>query len=250
MVGLYTPLLILQAICLYHAYRNRADQYWYWLIVLVPGIGCAFYLAHNFYNRNNIQRLQQGLNEVVNSNYRIEQLEKQVQFVDNVANKTLLADAYVAVGRLPEAIALYKDCLSGAFMADDPALRMKLMEAYYLHKAFDEVLALGRLLESEKTFKNSQARIAYAWSHHYTGQSEAAGVIFADLNRSFTNYDHRLAYCHFLRETGQREKLQELVRELMTEILQMSPQERRHHRSLSGNIRAFAKTTQNQDSGK
>ncbi|MBT1707153.1 hypothetical protein KK062_02910 [Fulvivirgaceae bacterium PWU5] len=241
MVGLYTPLLILQAICLYHAYRNRADQYWYWLIVLVPGIGCAFYLAHNFYNRNNLQTLKQGLNEAVNSNYRIEQLEKQVKFVDNVANKTLLADAYVSVGRLPEAIALYNDCLSGAFMADDPILRMKLMEAHYFNKAFDEVLAVGRLLESEKDFRNSQARIAYAWSHHYTGQSDAAAAIFENLNKTFTNYDHRLAYCHFLRETGQREKLQELVRELMTELLQMSPQERKYHRSLAGNIRGFAK---------
>jgi hypothetical protein len=241
MVGLYTPLLVLQAICLYHAYRNRAEQHWYWLIVLIPGLGCAFYLAHNFYNRNNIQRLQQGLNEVVNSNYRIEQLEKQVKFVDNVANKTLLADAYVSVGRLPEAIALYSDCLNGGFMADDPTLRMKLMEARYLNKDFDEVLALGRLLEPEKSFRDSQARIAYAWAHHYKDQSDTAALLFDDMNRSFTNYDHRIAYCHFLRETGRREKLQELVRDLMTELLQMSPQERKHHRSLSGNIRAFTK---------
>ena len=241
MVGLYTPLLILQAICLYHAYRNRADQYWYWLIVLVPGIGCAFYLAHNFYNRNNLQTLKQGLNEVVNSNYRIEQLEKQVKFVDNIANKILLADAYVSVGRLPEAIALYNECLSSGFMADDPTLRMKLMEAYFLHKAFDEVLTVGRLLESEKDFRNSQARIAYAWSYHYTGQSDVAATIFENLNKTFTNYDHRLAYCQFLHETGQREKLQELVRELMAELLHMSPQERKYHRSLASNIRGFAK---------
>jgi hypothetical protein len=242
MVGFYTPLLILQAICLYHAYRNRAEQYWYWLIVLIPGLGCAFYLAHNFYNRNNMQRLQQGLNEVLNSDYRIEQLEKQVKFVDNIANKTLLADAYVAVGRLPEAIALYKDCLNGSFMADDPTLRMKLMEALYLNKEFDEVLAMGRLLESEKSFRNAQARIAYAWAHHYTGQPDAAAALFDDMNRSFTNYDHRIGYCHFLRETGRREKLQEVVRDLMTELLEMSPQERKYHRSLSGNIRAFTKT--------
>lgn len=189
-----------------------------------------------------MQRLQQGLNEAVNSNYRIEQLEKQVKFVDNVTNKTLLADAYISVERFPEAIALYSDCLSGTFMADDPTLRMKLMEAHYLNKDFSEVLALGRLLESDKEFRNSQARIAYAWSYHYTDQSDAAAAIFDDLNRSFTNYDHRIAYCQFLRETGRREKLQELVRDLMTELLQMSPQERKHHRSLSGNIRAFAKT--------
>jgi len=58
------------------------------------------------------------LKQVVNSNYKIEQLEKSLRFVDNYANKLNLADAYMDHGRFKEAVDLYQGCLN-SFMADD-----------------------------------------------------------------------------------------------------------------------------------
>jgi hypothetical protein len=242
MVGLYTPLLIMQAICLYHAYRNNAEQRWYWFIIFFPGVGCAIYLAHNFYNRNNIQTLKQGLNEVVNSNYRIEQLEKQLKFVDNVANKLSLADAYAANGRHPEAIALYRSCQGDAFMADDPALQMKLLQSLFLNKEYTEAIALGQRLTPEKSFKNAEARIAYAWSLYHTGQPDAAVAIFEDLNKSFTNYKHRLAYAHFLLDTQKTEALHALLQELLDEFEHMKPQERKYHSQVMREVRNLTRS--------
>ncbi|HEY8937946.1 MAG TPA: hypothetical protein VIM65_22140 [Cyclobacteriaceae bacterium] len=114
----YSPLLILQGFCLYHAYKNHAEQRWYWLIMFLPGIGCIIYLYQNFYSSRNIKNIEQGLKQVVNSNYKIEQLEKSLRFVDNYANKLNLADAYMDHGRFKEAVDLYQGCLN-SFMADD-----------------------------------------------------------------------------------------------------------------------------------
>jgi hypothetical protein len=61
-------------------------------------------MYHNFYNRNNINTIAEGVKEVVNSNYKIEQLEKALQFSDNITNKTNLADAYVGNNRYTDAI--------------------------------------------------------------------------------------------------------------------------------------------------
>lgn len=242
MLGLSTPLLALVIFCIYHAYRNNADYKWYWLIILFPLFGCLIYLYHNFYNRDTVQTISQGVKEVVNSNYRIEQLEKAVKFNDNLSNKVNLADAYVKIGRYEEAIKLYDECLSG-FMAEDPDLRMKALHAAFLNKDYPTAISYGEMLGNEKTFKNSESRIAYAWALHLTGKKDAAQSVFQDLNKSFTNYVHRLEYGKFLKETNQLESLKELVAELDEEFNHMKGQERRLHRQVIQQIRDL---TQNQ----
>jgi hypothetical protein len=242
MLGLYTPLFILQAFCVYHAYKNNADQKWYWLILFFPLVGCIIYLYNNFYSRNTVQTISQGVKEVVNSNYRVEQLEKAVRFNDNLSNKVNLADAYAKLGRFEEAIKIYTDCLSG-FMAEDPDLRMKVIHAAFMNKDYATSIAYGEMLVNEKTFKNAEARIAYAWSLHLTGKKDEAQSVFQDMNKSFTNYVHRLEYGKFLKETNQLESLKELVSDLGEEFNHMKGQERRLHRHVLQQIKDL---TQNQ----
>lgn len=236
MLGLYTPLLLLQAFCLYHAYRNNAEQRWYWFIILFPGIGCLIYVFHHFYNRNNLRSLTQNVKEVVNSNYRIEQLEKTLRFADNVSNRTNLADAYVAAGRYKDAIGLYKECLSG-FMADDPVLRMKLLHVYFLDQDYGSACAYGSGLEQEKSFRNADARMAYAWALYYKGQPEASEAIFRDMDRSFTNYRQRLEYCKFMKETGKADALKSKLADLMEEFHHMESSERKINREVVRQVR-------------
>jgi hypothetical protein len=236
MLGLYTPLLLLQAFCVYHAYKNNAEQRWYWLIILFPLVGCVLYIYHHFYNQNNLRTLTQSVKEVVNSNHRIEQLEKTLDFADNVSNKTNLADAYASHGRYKDAIGLYRECLGG-FMADDPVLRMKLLQAYFLDQDYDSTIAYGNDLKLEKSFKDSEGRMAYAWALHYKGQSEVAEGIFQDMDRSFTNYKNRLEYCKFLKDTNKVEALKTKLTELVEEFDHMEGSERRLYRDTIREIR-------------
>src|SRR4051812_13448934 len=94
--GYYTPFLILQAFCLYHAYKNNNQQKWYWIIIFFPVVGCVIYLYDNFYSKHKLQSISEVAKNLVNSNRRIEQLERDVKFNDNVTNKVNLADAYMA----------------------------------------------------------------------------------------------------------------------------------------------------------
>lgn len=245
MIGFYTPLLILQAFCLYHAYRNNAEQRWYWFIIFFPGIGCALYVYHHFYSRDNVQTITQTVKEVVNSNYRVEQLEKAYRFSDNATNKINLADAYVHYGRYGEAIDLYKDSLQG-FMADDPTVQMKLLQAYFLKQDYTSAVSCGVQLEGDKTFKSAETRIAYAWSLHHIGKTTEAEKVFEDMNRSFTNYKHRLAYCHFLNQAGKHESLQNLLGELLEEFEHMKGVERRMYREVISEVKEFARKVNQQ----
>jgi hypothetical protein len=231
MLGLYTPLLVLQAFCIYHAYKNNAEQRWYWFILLFPLIGCLIYLYQNFYNRTTAQSLAEGVKVVVNSNYRTEQLEKAVRFNGNVTNKTNLADAYITLGRYTDAITLYNECLNG-FMADDPDLRMKVLSASFLNRDFETTISMGKGLEEEKSFKDSEARIGYAWALHHKARSEEAQQVFESMNKSYKNYRHRLEYGKFLKETNQLELLKNILLDLTEEFNHMKGTERRSYRQV------------------
>jgi hypothetical protein len=226
MLGLYSCVFLLQAFCVYHAYRNNAEQRWYWLILLFPLVGCIIYLIHNFNNPAAIESITENVKEVVVSNYRIDQLEKALKFSDNVKNKTNLADAYAEAGRYQDAIPLYLDCLKG-FMADDPSIRMKLLRMHFLNGDHANAIALGGELAAEKGFRNSEERIAYAWALYITGDVDNADTTFADMDRSFTNYNHRLEYCKFLLKADRADAAREKLTELMDEFDQMQSIERR-----------------------
>ncbi|MFN7330866.1 MAG: hypothetical protein ACK5UP_15310, partial [Bacteroidota bacterium] len=130
MLRFYTPVLILQAVTLYLAYRNNAEQRWYWFIIFFPGLGSILYLFDQYYSRKNLNSLTETIKEVVNSNHKTEQLEKALRFSDNTKNKLNLADAYMEIGRYADAINLYQSTLTG-FMEDDPGVRMKLLDAQF-----------------------------------------------------------------------------------------------------------------------
>ena len=226
MIGFYTPVLILQAFCLYHAYKNNSMQTWFWLILLLPGIGCAIYLYHHFYNRNNIETLAEGVKNVVNTNYKLEQLEKAHRLSDNITTKSNLAAAYVTYGRIDDAIILYKECLTG-FMAYDPILQMKLMQTYFIKKDYDAVVTLGRNLQAEKEFRKSEERISFAWALYYAGNTVDAEKEFQDMDKSYANHWKRMEYAKFLLLTGHRDVAREKLNTLLEEFELMRGGERK-----------------------
>lgn len=234
--GYYLPVLLLQGFCIYHAYRNNADQRWYWFILLFPVIGAGFYLYHHFYSRRNLNSITEGVKELVNSNYKIEQLEKAFRFSDNLTNRLNLADAYVSLQRYEEAIGLYKEGLTG-IMADDPALKMKLLHTCFLHKNYKEAIALGESLEKEKKFKDATERISFAWSLYLDQQPEQAEKVFLDMNKANTNFTHRVEYARFLIETSKSKELESLLSELLEEFDHLKGPQRKFHRATINTVK-------------
>ncbi len=231
MLGYYTPVLILQALCLYHAYKNNNQQKWYWLILFFPVFGCLIYLYENFYSKRLISNLSEGVKALGNSNHRVEQLERQVKFNDSYTNKVNLADAYMRVQRYEDAVNLYEKCLEG-FMAEDPVLLMKLLSAYYQNGNYKKVIFIGEKLSSNKTFKNAEERIALAWSYFFDNQQSVAIDIFKDLDKSYTNFRHRIEYSKLLIKLDQHESAETILQVLMEEFDHMKPLERKVNKPL------------------
>jgi hypothetical protein len=229
MLAVFSFMLALQGFCLYHAYSNRSDQKWYYLIIFIPYIGCFIYLYDAFYSRRSVTQVTEVLKQVVNSNYKIDQLEKEANFNNSATNNIRLADAYVEVGRYAEAASLYEGCRVG-FLSEDESLSRKLLNAYYLAGNFDKCEALGNEIANAKSFKNAPERISLAWSLHRLGKMDQARSHFEDMNRTFTNYPQRLAYCEFFIATNDLASAKSLATEIASEFEMMKGPERRLHR--------------------
>ena len=237
MYGIYTPILIFQAFCIYQAYRNNAGNRWYWIIVLLPVVGCILYLVHKSNTKTSLQSTMPGnVREAAVSNRMLEKLEESFAYNDSFKNKESLADAYAELGRYPEAITLYSSCLEG-FMSDDPAVRMKLLNAHFLNGDHDAAVGYGKDLEGEKLFKNSEERVGYAWSLLQTGDADHAEKIFADMDRSFTNYYHRYEYCKFLLKRKKTESAKEKLTNLLDEFDKMQITERLLQKNIFSSVR-------------
>lgn len=233
--------LILSAFCLYHAYKNNTEQRWFWLIIFLPLIGSLIYLYYHFYNRNTISTVTENLNQAVNTNHKIEKLEREVVFSDTIKNKTLLAEEYVKVGAYEKAIELYKFCLKGSY-ADDPDLLMGLIKASYLNKNYDVIIDYVKPIENEKIFQNSEERIAYAWALFNTGAHRKAEEVFQAMDHQFTNYEHRLEYANFLLQENRRNEARDLLEILIDEIEHMDRNEKINRRSVYNAIKNLHKT--------
>jgi hypothetical protein len=100
----------------------------------------------------------------------------------------------------------------------------------------------GDDLNSEKIFKNSEARVTYAWSVYQTGQTILAETIFADMDKSFSNYYHRLEYCKFLIKIENMELAKEKLSELMQEFDHVKGPERKLNRETFRQIKELYAT--------
>lgn len=213
------------------------------MIIFFPVVGCLIYLYEAFYSRRTVSTITEGLKSVVNSNYRIEQLEAALRFSNSAKNKIDLADAYVVIGRNAEAISLYEECRVG-YMADDVFLKFKLLHAFYQNGQYENCITLGQQLTGDKQFANAPERISLAYAYYKAGQLDAATREFDAMDRSFTNFEHRYAYTHYLVETGNIAAAKEKVTELLAETEMMKGLERKTHREAIGKIRELSRRLQ------
>lgn len=240
MFGLFPLSLIIQVYCLYHAYKNNADQKWYWLIIFFPLIGCIFYLYFNFYNRENIDQVSTTIKEIANPNYKVQQLEKQVNFSDTVANKTKLADKYLSSGNYAEAIELYESCIDGNSYVDTH-IYSQLVIAYYFMQNYDNAIFYGEKIVNDTDFGESENKIYFAWSLFETGKINEAENIFISMEDRYCNYPQRIAYCQFLTSLDRNEEAINKLSEMIEEYNQMDGYERRSKRKYSQQINQLYK---------
>jgi hypothetical protein len=161
---------------------------------------------------------------------RIRRLENNLRFTDTFNNRVLLADAYLGVGRVDEAIELYTSSLTGAFTENDYVFR-QLIPAYFIKQQYQDLIPLALKIYNHPEFQRSRAHIQYACALGYIGDSEGAEREFKKMKSRYSEFEARYQYGLFLQRSGRVDEARQIFREMTDEARHLSVRERRSNRA-------------------
>jgi hypothetical protein len=227
---MYVISIALQAICVIHCVRRNNQLWWIYLIIFLPLIGCIAYFFSEIYPVRGLGNIQSDLGTVFNPAGRIRRLENILRFSDTFNNRVMLADAYLGIGRVDDAIRIYESSLTGAFVENDYVFR-QLISAYFIRERYDDLIPLARKIYSHPEFQRSRGHIQYACALADVGDSEGAEREFKKMKSRFSAFEARYQYGLFLQRSGRKEEARHIFRDMTDEAPHLSPRERRSNRA-------------------
>jgi hypothetical protein len=226
----YVISIALQLICVIHCLRNNNQQRWIFIIIFLPLIGCIAYFFTEIVNGRDIGTIQSGLGTMLNPTGRIRRLENNLRFSDTFNNRVMLADAYLGVGRVDEAIELYTSSLTGAFTENDYVFR-QLISAYFIKEHYQELIPLAQKISNHPEFPRSRAHIQYACALGYIGDSQGAEREFKKMKSRYSAFEARYQYGLFLQRAGRADEARHIFKDMTEEAPHLSARERRSNRA-------------------
>ncbi len=236
----YYLIIAFQIYCVYHAYKNRSEWYWYLVIFLLPVIGCTIYLITHVINLRDIDKVQEEVVTVLNPTKRVKDLEKKVAFSDTFQSRLDLGDGYLDMKDYPKAIEQYSTALQGQD-AKDFYGNTKLVEALFKNELFEDVIATAKIIENHPDFDASNSNMYYGLATAETGDIEKAETLFKKINKRYSNYEERLILAQFLKDNDKEEDAIALVQELMDEGAYLTKPNKRKYKTIFNDIEKLQK---------
>lgn len=236
----YYLIIAFQIYCVYHAYKNRSEWYWYLVIFLIPVIGCVIYLITQVVNKRDIDKVQEEVVTVFNPTKRIKELEKKVAFSDTFQSRINLGDGYLDVKEYPSAIEQYTTALQDQD-AKDFYGNTRLIEALFKNEMYEDVITAAQLIENHPDFDASNSNMYYGLATAKTGDVEKAETLFKKINKRYSNYEERLILAQFLRDNGKTEDAIDLLEELKEEGAYLTKPNKRKYKTVFSDIAKLQK---------
>lgn len=210
-------LLVIQILFAVHAVRNGKEFFWLWLILLVPGIGCAVYfftqILPELGGSRTVKRAHSGLLKAIDPQREFKRRQEMLEIADTVENRVALADECMEARMFPQAIELLQRCLKGMHK-DDPAILERLARAQFENAEPARTIAtLDALIAAHPSHKSPDGHLLYARALEADGQSGRACEEYDVLRESFPGEEARVRYAQMLTRMGRTEKAKELCHE-------------------------------------
>ncbi len=231
----YFLILALQGFCAYHAYKNRNQYYWYFVIIFLPVLGSIIYLFTQVFNKGDLDVVQNEIVNVINPTKKVKDLQKQLDFADTFQNRINLADALSEIGDYTNAIAEYETALNNNYDKDDGVVK-KLIEVYYHIKDFESVIFCAEKITLSTNFKGSRSQFLYGLALEEIGQSDKAEENLRPIDQRYSNYQERYVLAQFLVEKGKIGDAKEILSEVLTESQHMSKPNRSKYRVVINDV--------------
>jgi len=225
----YYLIVILQAYCAIHSYRNGTLNRWIFLIIFLPVIGSLIYVYSEILSNSRFRKPNIDIGAVFNPGSKITKLENELRFTDTFTNRVKLADAYLDAGQTDKAIELYNASLTGAFSENEHVLA-QLVIAYFEKQQYDEVIRIAKKIYRLPQFTRSKAHILYARALENTGNTELAENEFKAMKGRYSYFGPRYEYGLFLVRAGRNDDARAIFDEMLNEEQHLGSMEKRTNR--------------------
>lgn len=227
----YYFVLAIQVFCIYHAYKNRKETFWYFVIFFIPLIGSIFYIFTQVINSGDVEKVSEELNKVINPTKKVKDLEKQLKFANTFQNRVNLADAYMEIGDYENANIHYEAALQGNFKNDYYVIK-QMIGAMSRSKQYSEVILLAEKIKDKTEFKNSKTQFIYGLALDKLGRIQEAEENMKTIDQRYSNYEERYILAEFYMTNNKKDKAREVLQEMITESEHMSKDNKRKYRSV------------------
>jgi len=224
--------LAIQVILIVHCIRTGRNWLWMLAIGLLPFAGSIAYvlveILPDLFRGSGTRRAVRGVRRALDPEQDLRRFETEARMTGDVASRQRYAGELIRQGRPADAIAVYRQALTGLYESD-PNLLLGLAQAQFAAGAFAEARAtLDSLIARNPDFRSPEGHLLYARALAGEGNRDKALEEFAELTKYFSGAEAPLRYAQLLKESGRADDARRVLQELL-EHARLAP---RHYRKM------------------
>jgi hypothetical protein len=211
-----------QLLCIVHVVRTGRPHYWIYVLLFAPGLGgLAYFIAEMLPELLGTREARQAVGKARRAfdrerDYRV--LAERLDTADTAENRKALAEESLRLGKVGQAVTLYKTALAGVYK-DDPNLMHGLARAYFAAGDFAGCTqTLDALKAANPRFESADAHLLYARSLEAQGCTDAALMEYEAVARYLAGAEARCRHAMLLMQTGRMQPARQLFAEIVHAI--------------------------------
>jgi hypothetical protein len=221
MSSLFIISIVIQALLIIHCIKTGRNTIWIWVLALLSFAGVIAYVAvellPELLGSRTARRSMRSMKKALDPQGDLRRYEQEARVTGNVASRQKYAEELVRHGRFDEAIAAYKQTLTGLY-EHDPNLMLGLARAHY---AKGEPAAarttLDELIRLNPDFKSPEGHLLYARALEDEGNVQKALEEYRVLAPYYPGAEAAARFAQLLKKQGQHDEAEKVARDLLEE---------------------------------
>lgn len=211
--------IAIQAGLIIHVIKTGRNQIWIWVLALLSYPGIIAYIAveiiPDLFRSRTAQRTARGFKKAMDPTADLRRYESEARLAGNVSSRQRYAEELARHGRYDEAIAQYREALTGLY-EHDPNLMLGVAQAQFSKgDATAARTTLDELIRLNPDFRSPQGHLLYARALETEGNVTKALEEYQVLAPSYPGAEAAVRYAQLLKSQGRREESQKVARELL-----------------------------------
>ena len=220
-MAIFIITLLIQLGFIIHVIKTGRNTLWIWVLI-IPGLALVGMLAYLFvevlpelFRGRTAQRTARGFRKALDPQRDLRRYENEARIGGNVASRQRYAEELARHARYDEAIAQYRQALSGLY-EHDPNLMLGLAQAQFAKGDPAAARAtLDELIRLNPGFRSPAGHLLYARALEGEGNVPKALEEYRAALGSFPGAEAAVRYAQLLQAQGQRDEAQRVARELL-----------------------------------